>query len=190
MATHSSLTGADLHEPKGVASAASGEVYVADGAGSGAWQAQQAQTIAYGELFSEPSDSVTEGSIGTTPIKLEGFAQAGLSSGVTVSAVTNDMTIVTSGVYEVLFSISFQIVAAGDAGDYDMHVRVDGVESKLGFQKTIPNASETVSATVHGFLSLTAGEVLTVYVESDEVGGTDDININAAYFNCILLQES
>jgi len=36
---HSSLTGSDLHEPKGVASANSGEVYIADGAGSGAWTA-------------------------------------------------------------------------------------------------------------------------------------------------------
>lgn len=34
---HRLLTGADLHEPKGAASAAAGNVYVADGAGSGAW---------------------------------------------------------------------------------------------------------------------------------------------------------
>lgn len=34
---HSSLTGADLHEPKGAASAASGTVYTADGLGSGSW---------------------------------------------------------------------------------------------------------------------------------------------------------
>lgn len=37
---HSSLTTTDLHEPKGVAAASSGQVYVADGAGSGAWTAQ------------------------------------------------------------------------------------------------------------------------------------------------------
>lgn len=34
---HSNLTGSDLHEPKGVASAAEGKVYVADGVGSGSW---------------------------------------------------------------------------------------------------------------------------------------------------------
>ena len=38
---HSSLTDPYLHEPKGVASAASGEVYVANGAGSGAWTAKE-----------------------------------------------------------------------------------------------------------------------------------------------------
>lgn len=35
--SHASLTGSNLHEPKGVASAALGTVYVADGAGSGSW---------------------------------------------------------------------------------------------------------------------------------------------------------
>jgi hypothetical protein len=37
MTLHSALTGAELHEPKGVAAATSGQVYVANGAGSGTW---------------------------------------------------------------------------------------------------------------------------------------------------------
>ena len=37
MTAHASLTGADLHEPKGVAVATSGQVYIANGAGSGTW---------------------------------------------------------------------------------------------------------------------------------------------------------
>lgn len=35
---HASLTGAELHEPKGAASATLGTVYVSNGAGSGTWQ--------------------------------------------------------------------------------------------------------------------------------------------------------
>lgn len=34
---HASLTDPELHEPKGVASATSGQVYVANGSGSGTW---------------------------------------------------------------------------------------------------------------------------------------------------------
>lgn len=34
---HKLLTGTDLHEPKGVATAPAGQVYVSDGAGSGVW---------------------------------------------------------------------------------------------------------------------------------------------------------
>lgn len=37
MPAHSTLTGADLHEPKGIENATIGEVYVADGLGTGNW---------------------------------------------------------------------------------------------------------------------------------------------------------
>lgn len=37
MTKHSDLTGADIHEPKGIGSASAGQVYVANGGGSGAW---------------------------------------------------------------------------------------------------------------------------------------------------------
>lgn len=39
---HSTITGADNHEPKGVESATSGRVYVANGSGSGSWTNQTA----------------------------------------------------------------------------------------------------------------------------------------------------
>lgn len=42
---HSALTTTDLHEPKGVSTATSGQVYVADGAGSGAWTTQSSATF-------------------------------------------------------------------------------------------------------------------------------------------------
>ena len=46
MATpHASLTGADLHESKGVSTASSGQVYIADGAGSGAWTTPTLEAI-------------------------------------------------------------------------------------------------------------------------------------------------
>lgn len=35
--SHASLSGASLHEPKGIEDATSGQIYVADGANSGAW---------------------------------------------------------------------------------------------------------------------------------------------------------
>lgn len=38
---HSAITDPDIHEPKGVAAATAGKVYVADGAGSGDWVALQ-----------------------------------------------------------------------------------------------------------------------------------------------------
>lgn len=37
MALHKDLTGSDLHEPKGITAASSGQVYQANGSGSGTW---------------------------------------------------------------------------------------------------------------------------------------------------------
>lgn len=45
MSIHSQQTGANLHEPKAIAAALAGRVYVSDGAGSGAWTLQQAPTL-------------------------------------------------------------------------------------------------------------------------------------------------
>ena len=42
---HSGLTAANLHEPKGVASATVDKVYVSNGAGSGAWQKIESDQI-------------------------------------------------------------------------------------------------------------------------------------------------
>jgi hypothetical protein len=44
---HSALTGAELHEPKGAAAAATKKVYVSDGAGSGAWTDLSAYVDSY-----------------------------------------------------------------------------------------------------------------------------------------------
>lgn len=45
MVAHSQLTGADLHEPKGVATAGANTVYVADGSSSGAWEKISADSV-------------------------------------------------------------------------------------------------------------------------------------------------
>lgn len=84
---HSTLTGDNLHEPKGIADAAAGEVYVADGSGSGAWTA---------------SGTVVSGMIAdfATPIAPTGWLELDGSaiSTTTYSALYTAMTIQKSGV--------------------------------------------------------------------------------------------
>lgn len=55
MAHHKDLTGTDLHEPKGVASATSGQVYVADGAGSGTWTSKPGSYVAVTRTIADVS---------------------------------------------------------------------------------------------------------------------------------------
>lgn len=45
MALHKDLTGADLHEPKGIAGQTSGKVYISNGANSGAWTDKNADIL-------------------------------------------------------------------------------------------------------------------------------------------------
>lgn len=59
MSAHSTLTGTDLHEPKGAATAASGQVYVADGAGSGAWTAPKTSYIVLQGVWTDISTAQT-----------------------------------------------------------------------------------------------------------------------------------
>lgn len=77
---HSSLTGAELHEPKGAAAASSSEVYVADGAGSGSFQLLNPYGgILYNDIagtgtaFTTPS-AYTLCNVATAATHLKGFS--------------------------------------------------------------------------------------------------------------------
>lgn len=76
---HNVLTGADLHEPKGVASATSGTVYVADGASSGAWQNVKPSNVT---IVSDASDFPTPAAnvitlVGSTIYLIDGAIDIG-----------------------------------------------------------------------------------------------------------------
>ena len=69
---HSSLTGSEQHEPKGIDTAVSKKVYVSDGAGSGEWKYMHG---GWGHYV----DAQTEQTFNTTAVKLE-IDGAGLTS--------------------------------------------------------------------------------------------------------------
>ena len=51
MVAHSALTGSNLHEPKGVAAASAGYVYVANGSGSGTWKKVTTSEVNTASIF-------------------------------------------------------------------------------------------------------------------------------------------
>lgn len=51
MALHSTLTGSDLHEPKGIEAASSGTTYIANGTGSGSWSKIASGNIDTSSIF-------------------------------------------------------------------------------------------------------------------------------------------
>lgn len=58
---HSTLTGADLHEPKGISSATSGTVYVANGSGSGTWSSASSALSITGMIADFASPNIPTG---------------------------------------------------------------------------------------------------------------------------------
>lgn len=124
MALHSSLTDPDIHEPKGVSTAADGEVYKADGAGSGSWEEiLPAQSGKAGYLLS--SNGTTESWSNASTVRASGTVTVSgttptLDTGsVNVASVTRN----TTGSYTItmtsaLASNKYRVVVNAGHGTY------------------------------------------------------------------------
>lgn len=60
---HSTITGADNHEPKGVESASSGQVYRANGSGSGTWSSVPAAEVSVADPYNVITASDVEAAL-------------------------------------------------------------------------------------------------------------------------------
>jgi hypothetical protein len=90
MALHKDLTGAELHEPKGADTASAGDVYVANGSGSGTWENRYSDVIALNEywLTGQMDDISTPTShvYFTVPVKSEAIATTTTTTSNTIPA--------------------------------------------------------------------------------------------------------
>lgn len=84
---HNLITGSDLHEPKGVATAANKTVYVANGSASGAWTAPNAAASVY-IAFNSTSPTYTQPNT-TSDVILNPTWISGVVSGFTVQTSPN-----------------------------------------------------------------------------------------------------
>ena len=86
---HSTLTDPFLHEPKGVAAASSGDVYLANGSGSGAWTSRQSMlTVQFPDISSASSLYVPIPYAGTIT-KIQSALTAAISGSDTTFVVEN-----------------------------------------------------------------------------------------------------
>ena len=86
---HSTLTDPYLHEPKGVAAASSGDVYLANGAGSGAWTSRQSMLTVQFPDISTASDLYVPIPYAGTITKIQSALTAAISGGDAVFTITN-----------------------------------------------------------------------------------------------------
>ena len=186
---HVDIQDPQIHEPKGILSANAGEVYVADGALSGTWISTEVlKNIQYGGIYSVETDAILIGTIGTTAKKLEGFSSNMSFFGVVPDATNHQIVVTDAGDYSISLSSTFHPIAVGDAGHYELHVRVNGVESFIGGHTEVTAADFATNIPCHGILSLAASDILTVWIESDEVANTDDISLKLIQLTATLMK--
>lgn len=116
MALHSALTDPNLHEPKGVSTANAGQVYVADGAGSGAWTDQfPSMTGKSGYLLTNDGSSVSwvasSGIVARGTINISGTTPSVETGSVNIASVS----LTTTGTYKITFttplsSTNYQVI--------------------------------------------------------------------------------
>lgn len=121
MAHHKDLTGTDLHEPKGVASASSGQVYVANGSGSGGWSAlpvsYYALTLAIANVSSASTYYIGIPVAGTI-VKCTGALDTTLSAGsdATISFKIGGVSVDTSNLDIVAASVAGSVFTSTPSG--------------------------------------------------------------------------
>lgn len=110
---HSALTGAQLHEPKGAATAANGTVYTANGAGSGVWTSPTA-TIRNLNKFNVETTFTDVGTAGAVYLNCPNKATLTRLNVILYGTIDAD-TVITIHIDGVLFNQSLTLVAAGSA---------------------------------------------------------------------------
>ena len=103
---HSTLTGSDLHEPKGTAAANTGQVYIANGSGSGTWTAHHNRCVLTTRIddISTASSAWVVSPVAGTISKIYSVISGAITSGAAVLTAEIGGTAVTNGVLTVAVS--------------------------------------------------------------------------------------
>lgn len=160
---HSALTGAELHEPKGADAASAGEVYVADGAGSGVWTPSS--------LFAELYITAGAGTqaLTTTAARLDPSTSwtSGVVNGVTQTPADGTLTIGVAGTYAMSFWISFNTDAVAANTIYTFYYAIDGVaQARSVAVGKVTAGVDRVTCSATGLATLDATDVLSIYAKS------------------------
>jgi len=148
---HSALTDPNLHEPKGVSTAAAGKVYVANGSGSGAWAYPAGH--AYGDMYITGSSTAQTLSAASAKAKLNptGAWTANGYQAVTIDATNGQITVLQGGIYQLDFWIVFETAAISSGAAYNFHYAINGTAgTRKVYVKKTTNGVDTLNVSAVG----------------------------------------
>lgn len=173
---HRDITGNNIHEPKGASTALDGQVYIADGSGSGDWTFPSGH--AYGELY------ITNGSVSqtlpassaTAKLNPTGAWTLNGNKNVTPSAANGTITILVAGEYQLNFYITFTTAAIAGGSKYKFHYAVNGVHTtRAALNAKTSNGADTVHVSAAGLASFAVNDVVSIYVGGDATSSSTAI---------------
>ena len=195
MAEHNTLTGASLHEPKGAAAASIGQVYIADGAGSGAWSevALDGQGSALVDTFpmSDGLGGITweSNKVLTDPLLVRDDTTAQNPSAVdtplqvTFGAAHNTtefdisgagaITCNVTGSYELKFNYRFARTSGTGTAILVLRYLLNGVSAGAPITCELTGAGDVIPYSATIFAQVSVADVLTVEILRDSSGNND-----------------
>lgn len=185
---HAVLTDPQLHEPKGVSTAASGKVYRANGSGSGVWVFPSGH--AYGEIYiaAGVTTQTLPAASATAKLNPTGEWTANGNANVTLSAANGTITVLEGGEYQLNFWIAFNTASIASGAKYNFHYAVNGVPSprKIITAKNTTGV-DTLNVSATGFANLAANDVVSIYVGGDDTSSSTAITVLEAGLSLSLI---
>jgi hypothetical protein len=185
---HKLIADADLHEPKGIASAVSGKVYVANGTGSGSWLYPSGKV--HGELYIDAGTTTQTLSAASAYAVLNPAAEwiSGISSVLTLTANNGTITLSEAGTYMVNFWTLFTCASLASGTQYNFKYNLDGINSArtISVQK-FSNGADKLHVSAMGLVTATAGQILSIHVAGDGTSSGTNITVIEAGLTAIKL---
>ena len=150
---HASLTGANLHEPKGVATASASQVYFADGAGSGLWTSvYQNNTV----LLPFVIDDISTAGFTLVPIPTGmSFVSARVLLEKAITTANANLTFTRSDAASLGTDLTVTYTGSGEGSAFIFTATSNQALSADSYVKIATDGGSTVACKVFGLLILT-----------------------------------
>lgn len=167
---HNAIVDPNIHEPKGVSTATSGQVYVANGSSSGVWTDL---TTSYSMVDAGHFESTTSQEPTTldTPLQVN-FGPASSNSAVSVNAAGR-LTILQSGLYSIIWGGSFSRSANAGQAIIAASLFKDGSRVGPVIAHRLDDGNFTVPYSLTTVGVYTAGTYFELWIARDSSGIND-----------------
>jgi len=174
---HNIITDPDIHEPKGVAAATSGKVYISNGSGSGAWEYPPGKAHAEIYISGGTTAHTLAGASAYSLLNPSGeWTASGNEDILTVTPGSGIITLNQAGHYLVTFWINFTTTAIAQGTAYNFKYALDGsVGTRLSSVVKPTNGVDKLTLSSTGTLAATAGQTLSMFVGGDGTSSGENI---------------